>query len=145
MSDPTDPRQFDIEDHLEKLIRKGKHVQPDGREYPDPTVIAPPVGFIKQPSLTEQIRAMVRSEALRQEAEAAGAETFEEADDFDVPDFDPSSPYENEFDPPLRDLEPLIEDTKTRLTRPPKPKKKSSGDQPDTVIAEAPEGDPQSD
>lgn len=45
---------------------------------------------------------MVVSEKLRMEALAAGQETFEEADDFDVDDdFDPTSPYEVNFDPPL--------------------------------------------
>ena len=57
-----------------------------GNEVPDPTPMEPPVGFVSQPPLREQIRQMVLSERLRLEAEAAGAETFEEADDFDVPD-----------------------------------------------------------
>lgn len=68
-------------------------------EVPNPTPVAPPVGYKRQPSLTEQIRAMVRSEALRQAAEAEGVETFEEADDFEVDDYDPTSPYEEVFDP----------------------------------------------
>lgn len=73
-----------------------------GREMPSPVPIAPPIGYKKSPSLAEQIRAMVISEKLKMEAIAAGQETFEEADDFDVDDdFDPSSPYEVNFDPPL--------------------------------------------
>lgn len=80
--------------------RKGKRLDQDGRELPDPTPLAPPVGYNRQPSISEQIRDMVRSEALRAAAEAGGVETFEEADDFDVgDDFDPSSPYEQQFDP----------------------------------------------
>lgn len=71
----------------------------------DKRPIAPPVGYKRQPSMVEIVRDMVRSEHLRREAEAAGAETFEEADDFEVgDDFDPSSPYENDFDPPIKDL-----------------------------------------
>lgn len=71
-----------------------------GREKPDGTPVAPPVGYVKQPSLAEQIRNMVRSERLRQEAESAGFESFEDADDFEVgDDYEPSSPYEYEFDP----------------------------------------------
>lgn len=70
------------------------------RYIPDPTPVAPPVGYVRQPSLAEQIRTMVRSERLRLEVEAAGAETFEEADDFEVgDDYDPDSPYEMAFDP----------------------------------------------
>lgn len=72
-----------------------------GQELPDPTPMQPPVGFIKQESLHDKIRAMVVSEKLRMEAQAAGKETFEEADDFDVEDdYDPTSPYEEIFDPP---------------------------------------------
>lgn len=73
-----------------------------GIETPDPTPMAPPLGYNKQPSMMENIRNLVRSEALRQAAEAAGAETFDEADDFDVgDDFEPASPYEEVFDPIL--------------------------------------------
>nr|QJB20129.1 MAG: hypothetical protein [Microvirus sp.] len=59
---------------------------PDGSEIPDPIPMAPPVGFKKSPSVTEMIRNQVRSELLRAEAAKGGAETFEEADDFDVDD-----------------------------------------------------------
>lgn len=76
-----------------------------GREINDPTPMEPPLGYVRQPSLAEQIRDMVRGEKLRMEAEAAGMETFEESDDFDVgDDYDPHSPYENDFDPPLSEL-----------------------------------------
>lgn len=74
---------------------------PDGREILDGTPIAPPLGFIKQPSLHELMRAMVLEHAnLR--AQGQDPETFEEADDFDVDDEDEpsrSSPYEQNFDP----------------------------------------------
>lgn len=80
-------------------------VNEKGQEVPDPTPMAPPVGYVKQQSLAEQIREMVRSEKLRMEVEAQGLETFEEADDFDVgDDYDPLSPYENDFDPPISEL-----------------------------------------
>lgn len=69
-------------------------------EAPDPVPMAPPVGYVRHVPLHEQIRQMVRSEALRQAAIDAGAETFEEGDDFDVgDDYDPRSPHEYEFDP----------------------------------------------
>lgn len=72
----------------------------DGKEYPDPTPMAPPIGFIKQPTLAETMRQMILGEALKRHAREQGAETFEEADDFDVgDDFDPSSPYEEVFEP----------------------------------------------
>lgn len=83
---------------LEELIaaRLNEH----GHELLNPTPQAPPLGYKKQPSLSDQIRDMVRSEHLRQAAASAGMETFEEADDFDVDDdYDPTSPYEVDFDP----------------------------------------------
>lgn len=80
-------------------------LDPEGREVLDTTPIAPPVGFTPQPSMFDYVRELVRSERLRQEVEAQGFETFEEADDFDVDDdFDPSTPYENDFDPDIKEL-----------------------------------------
>lgn len=71
----------------------------DGRFKPDPIPMAPPVGYMKQESMAEIVRRMVRSEHLRLAADAAGLESFDEAEDFDVGDDDPSSPYEEQFDP----------------------------------------------
>lgn len=93
-------------------FRKVKdRLNPRGHEILDPTPIAPPVGYQAAPSLREQIRDMVRSERLAQEVAAAGFETFEEADDFDVgDDFDPRTPYEERFDPDGRsNFEPITE------------------------------------
>lgn len=78
---------------------KNKPLTPGGAEVLDPTPMAPPIGYIKQPSLADTIRDMVRSERLKAEAEAAGYGSFEDEDDFDVgDDFDPTSPYEDDFE-----------------------------------------------
>lgn len=71
-----------------------------GEEVPDPTPVALPVGFNRPIPLGERIRKLVQDEALRRSSELAGVETFEDADDFDIPD-DPldSTPYEESFDP----------------------------------------------
>lgn len=113
---------------------------PDGSEKLDPTPIAPPIGYQRQVPLHLQIREMVRSEALRQAAEAAGAETFEEADDFEVDDdYDPTTPYENDFDPALKDVREDIENE--RKTRSQAKEKLVAGDQPASGIPPAkPEG-----
>lgn len=72
----------------------------DGREVPNPTPMAPPLGYKRTPSLAEQIRQMVRAEKFSQDIANQGLETFEEADDFDIgDDFDPHSPYEADFEP----------------------------------------------
>lgn len=82
-----------------------KQIGRDGREYNDPTPMAPPVGYKRQPTMVEIIRAQVRDALLAKELAAQGVETFEEADDFDVgDDYDPSSPWENDFDPPIREV-----------------------------------------
>lgn len=76
-----------------------------GQEILDPVPMAPPVGYVREPSMADRIRDMVRGEHLRLAALSAGQETFEEADDFEVgDDFDPSSPYEDTFDPVEADV-----------------------------------------
>lgn len=100
----------------EKLL--AKNLNYDG-SIRDPGVpIDPPVGWNPQPSLFETIRNLVRDENLRRDLEAQGLETFDEADDFDVPeDPFPQSQYEVPSD-----LEPV----------PPPPKAESSSS-PDPV------------
>ena len=70
----------------------------NGCELPDNTPIAVPMRF-RQRSYFDSIREMIRNEISKQ-AQDQGHETFEEANDFDVgDDFDPSAPYEEQFDP----------------------------------------------
>lgn len=70
-----------------------------GEELPDPKPVALPVGFVRPPTLAEQIARYMR--AANQHARLEGRESFEEADDFDIPDdkIDPTTPYEEGFDP----------------------------------------------
>lgn len=72
----------------------------NGHEVPDPTIVDPPLGYIRQPDLMELMRRMIRSE-LSTVVENTEYESFEEADDFDIDDdpVDYSSPYEEYFDP----------------------------------------------
>lgn len=64
-----------------------------GQLIPDPVPMAPPIGYKPQPDMMEMIRHQVRLASI--EAERAGLESEDEADDFDVDD-DPElrSPYE---------------------------------------------------
>ena len=105
---------------------KGKPLDAEGREVFDPTPVAPPVGYVKQPSLFEQVRDMVRGEALRLYADAQDMESFEEADDFDVDDdYDPRTPYEQTFEGSVQnDWEKLKEAPPSKA----KSKKKSGAD-----------------
>lgn len=102
---PLEPRRGNETDSPVRRV-KGADLKYDteGREVMDPKPIAPPIGYKKAPSISDTIRNMIRSERLKQEAEAQGYETFEEADDFDVgDDYDPKSPYEEVFEPIPRD------------------------------------------
>ncbi|UIB81459.1 hypothetical protein [Flyfo microvirus Tbat2_151] len=99
--------------------------------------MAPPVGYKRQPSLADQIREMVRSERLAMEAENAGYETFEEADDFDVgDDYDPQTPYENEFDTPLDELKRRRDIAEEEKPSPPEPKEPAKPGRPEPVQGE---------
>lgn len=81
--------------------QKKKYTE-DGLEIMDSTPVAIPVRFRRELSLTEKIRDIIRNEASRA-AEAAGFETFDEADDFDCDDeYEPLSPYEQSLDQEIR-------------------------------------------
>lgn len=98
------PKRLTREQYLAKITARG--FDKDGNFIPDPTPMAPPVGYKKQPSMVDIVRDMVRSEKLAQEAREAGHETFEESEDFDVGD-EPDlrrSGYENDLDTPLPEL-----------------------------------------
>lgn len=75
-----------------------------GREVPDPMPVAIPVQFQVPESLEDRIKRIIHSQ-LSVEADAAGFETFEEADDFDVgDDYDPRSPHELDLDQEMAEL-----------------------------------------
>lgn len=84
-----------------------------GRELVDSRPMAPPVGYVKQPSMFQQMREMMHRASL--EAAQAGEESFEEANDFYVED-DPDSrvpPSRYEFDEDAQlELEQAIADAR---------------------------------
>lgn len=79
----------------------------EGREVPDPNPMEIPAGMKRPETLAEQVQRLVRH-SISAHAELHGMETFEEADDFDIDeDFDPSTPYEVDFDPVIgREITP---------------------------------------
>lgn len=68
--------------------------QDHGKETPDPTPVAVPVGHDRPLTLREEMRRFIRNE-LSQQAQEEGHESFEEFDDFSIPDEEPdlTSPY----------------------------------------------------
>lgn len=80
---------------------RDKKIDTEGREVSDPVPMAPPLGYTPELSIIEIVRQQIRGEHLRIAALQAEAETFEEADDFDVEDGEEelSTPFEDQFDP----------------------------------------------
>lgn len=89
------------------------YLDENGHEKPNPVPMQPPVGYKKQLTIAEQIRQQIRAASL--EARQAGAETEEEANDFDVgEDMEPHSPWENDFEP-----DPALDHMIALASRPP--------------------------
>lgn len=76
---------------LEKLGFKREEKPSD---LPPPAL---PVNFRRPPTLHDQIKQLLHSAEVRREFLAKGIETFEEANDFDIPGEDMTSPYEEHF------------------------------------------------
>lgn len=100
-----------------------------GREILDPVPMAPPLGYSRQPSLVELVRDMVRGEHLRRAALEDDKDDFETFDNFEIPDDpgDPHSRWENDFDPPVKELlkegdKSLSEKSRAATERPKEPK-----------------------
>jgi len=118
--------QTDLEDAIARVAREidapreqsvqSQYLDEYGREKPNPTPLEPPVGYKKRESIADQMRAMIKQASY--EAAMAGAETEEEANDFDVDEeFDPTSPWENDFE-----VNPAYEAMLALQSAPPPPK-----------------------
>lgn len=71
-----------------------------GMEVPDPRPLSIPSGFVRPPTLAEQVRRLL-PDMIRQQ-QAGEVETWEDANDFDIgDDFDPKSPWETIYDEQL--------------------------------------------
>lgn len=83
----------------EALRTVAARLDPKGAEIPDPTPVSIPVHLRKPESMDDRIRRII-SHSISKQAEAQGLESFEEADDFDIPDdpIDPTTPWEQDFD-----------------------------------------------
>lgn len=88
----------------DKFIPGAARLDKMGREIVDPRPLEIPAGMKEPESLEAMVRRLVRDGvAVAAIAGSGEVETFEEAEDFDINDgtFDPSSPYEEVFDPVL--------------------------------------------
>lgn len=85
----------------------------DGRkEIGDPVPVAPPAGLNRPLTTEERFRRIIRSEHLARIADAQDVDTFDESDDFDIPD-DPESARE----PTPHEIEALEGDRRNELRR----------------------------
>lgn len=105
-----------------------KHKSKNPRESLDSTPIAVPLGFNRPPTLHETIKRILRSQQFQSSLE--GHETWEEADDFDVPDdpIDPTTPWEIAADAAAEDIrgwehDPNTHNLKKKVVVPKKKKK----------------------
>lgn len=71
----------------------------DGIEHPDTTPVEIPTRLKLPQRQVDRIREMIRRELSTHAAATSGAETFQESDDFELPDVDWVSPYEEIFEP----------------------------------------------
>jgi len=112
---PGDPLPGLEQPFLYEQSVQSMHLDAQGRELPNPVPMAPPIGYKKSLSIAEQMRQMIKQASY--EAAHAGAETEEEANDFDVAeDMDPHSPWENDFE-----MDPALEAMIALQSRPPAP------------------------
>lgn len=109
----TDPVPGNESQFLHERSVASLYLDEHGREVLSPVPMAPPVGYQKPISIAEQMRQMIKMASY--EAAMAGAETEDEANDFEVDeDMDPHSPWENDFEP-----DPALEAMMALQSRPP--------------------------
>lgn len=96
--------------------RKARGLHPEtGRPIYDPTPMAPPIGYKKQPSIFDQVRQAIRQERLAELEQLE--ETLDQVDDYEITDDppDPASRWENDWEPTVAELRQMIEDKKESL------------------------------
>ncbi|QCQ85085.1 hypothetical protein [Blackfly microvirus SF02] len=85
-------------------VQSSSGIGKDGKEYPDPQPMSPPIGLKPPEDLMTTIRRIVRHEAFIKAADELGVDTFEEAGDYEIENdhewTDELTPYEAVFYPP---------------------------------------------
>jgi len=132
---PGDPLPGQEQPFLYEQSVQSQFLDEHGRELPNPTPMSPPLGYKKQPTIAEQMRQMIKMASY--EAAHAGAETEEEANDFEVgEDMDPHTPYEHDFE-----IDPALEAMIALQSAPPAPKSPDSTAPSSSNAKPIPEGD----
>lgn len=119
---------------------KGNQRLKDGLEMLDPTPLAIPTRLTRPETLAERVANMMRGERLRAALHAEELETFDEAEDFDIgDDYDPTSPWENDFDLPIDTARRILAERAQAV----RDGLKSKEGEPSTIVTPAPGGPPQ--
>lgn len=89
-----------MEDNYKTTDKYNRYGEKGRVEELNPTPMQPPLGYVAQPSLAQQIREQIQAMRRLEDNEP---ESEEEADDFDIPDDppDPESRWENDNIPSL--------------------------------------------
>lgn len=151
-------KYFDLVADLVRKHPKGKAYDKEGRFYPDPTPVAPPVGnsLVADIDMFDVMRRRLLAETSIR-AQQEGFESEEEANDFNTGEFEdePFSPYEEIMEqaqmdgpvsrPTYHELNRAVQseidaDIKLaeREARKPKPKEASASEQPSNAPKENP-------
>lgn len=87
---------------MERELKFEQLYGPDVGPAIDGTPVAIPAGFKKPETMEERLKRFIRRE-MSDAAVRQGAESFDEANDFELPDdpVDPATPFEEFFDPVL--------------------------------------------
>nr|DAW08223.1 MAG TPA: hypothetical protein [Microviridae sp.] len=108
---PIDQYQIESLDHetgeltFKRISQQDRYLNKAGAEIPDPRPAAPSLGKKPEMNIRDYIRTLVHNERLQADLDAAGHETFEEANDFEVgDDYFPDSKYENDLEPSIKEL-----------------------------------------
>lgn len=117
------------DDDVFRTTNKENRHTADGREKLNPTVMQPPIGYQRPPTIAEQIRQQVVQLRHMQDDDP---ETIEEADDFDIEE-DPQmpSPWENDMVPSVasaRETARLLDRERERLKADPEAPPKTQED-----------------
>lgn len=112
--------------YAKEMDVQSRYLNKYGQERPNPVPMAPPIGYKRPISIADQIREAIRAASF--EAYMAGAETEEEANDFEVgEDEEPSSRWESEFE-----IDPALEAMLALQSAPPAKQSGGGAREPET-------------
>lgn len=95
--------------------RKEKGLDPEGQPVFDPTPMAPPIGYKKQPSIFDQVRDAMKAHQLEELEQLQ--ESLDDAEDYEIDDDppDPASKWEMGSQYSLSELKQMVREKREEL------------------------------